>query len=44
MGRRIRDFVLKGRVLRWNMATAFAVAVLFVLIFTLAIRTRNVTR
>jgi hypothetical protein len=41
MGRRIRDFVLKGRVLRWNMATAIAVAVLFALTFTLAVRTRN---
>ena len=41
MGRRIRDFALKGRVLRWNMATAFAVAALLVLTFTLAVRTRN---
>ncbi len=42
MGRRMRDFVLKGRVLRWNMATAIAAAVLFALVFTLAVRTRNV--
>jgi hypothetical protein len=42
LGMRIRDFVLKGRVLRWNMATAFAVAVLFVFTITLAVRMRNV--
>jgi hypothetical protein len=41
LGSRIRDFVFKGRVLRWNMATAIAVAVLFALTFTLAVRTRN---
>jgi anti-sigma factor RsiW len=38
---RIRDFLLKGRVLRWNMATAFAAAVLFALVFTQVVRTRN---
>ena len=38
---RIRDFLLKGRVLRWNMATAFAAAVLFALAFTQVVRTRN---
>ena len=41
LGARVRDFVLKGRVLRWNMATAFAAMALFALIFTLAVRTRN---
>jgi anti-sigma factor RsiW len=43
IGNRIRDFLLKGRVLRWNMATAFAAAVLFALVFTQVVRTRNVT-
>jgi anti-sigma factor RsiW len=38
---RTRDFLLKGRVLRWNMATAFAAAVLFALVFTQVVRTRN---
>jgi anti-sigma-K factor RskA len=38
---RIRDFLLKGRVLKWNMATAFAAAVLFALVFTQVDRTRN---
>jgi Ca2+/Na+ antiporter len=38
---RIRNFLLKGRVLRWNMATAFAAAVLFALVFTQVVRTRN---
>jgi anti-sigma factor RsiW len=41
MGRRIQDFMLKGRVLKWNMATAFAAAVLLALIFTHIVRTRN---
>ena len=41
IGRRVRDFLLKGRVLRWNMATAFAAMVLFALIFTQVVRTRN---
>ncbi len=42
IGNRVRDFLLKGRVLRWNMATAFAAAVLFALVFTQVVRTRNV--
>ncbi len=41
IGDRVRDFLLKGRVLRWNMATAFAAAVLFALVFTQVVRTRN---
>jgi anti-sigma factor RsiW len=41
LGIRIRDFVLKGRVLRWNMATAFAAMLVFALVLTFAVRTRN---
>lgn len=41
IGRRVRDFLLKGRVLKWNMATAFAAMVLFALIFAQVVRTRN---
>ncbi len=41
IGRRVRDFLLRGRVLRWNMATAFAAMALFALIFTQVVRTRN---
>jgi hypothetical protein len=42
IGNRVRDFLLKGRVLRWNMATAFAAAVLlFALVLTQVVRTRN---
>ena len=41
VGSRIRDFLLTGRVLRWNMATVFAATVLFALIFAQVVRTRN---
>jgi len=41
IGNRVRDFLLKGRVLRWNMATAFAATMLLALVFTQAVRTRN---
>jgi len=41
LGRRVQDFLLKGRVLKWNMATAFAVMVLLALIITQVVRTRN---
>lgn len=40
-GMRFRDFVLKGRVLRWNMATAFAAMLLVALVVMLANRQRN---
>ncbi len=42
VGNRVRGFLLKGRVLRWNMATAAAAVVLFALVFTQVVRTRNV--
>jgi len=41
LGRRVQNFLLKGRVLRWNMATAFAAMVLMALIITQVVRTRN---
>jgi anti-sigma-K factor RskA len=41
LGMRVRDFVLKGRVLRWNMATAFAAMLLVALVVTFANRPRN---
>ena len=41
IGHRVRDFLLKGRVLRWNMAAAFAFAVLFALVLTQVVPTRN---
>lgn len=41
MGNRIRNFMLQGRVLKWNMATALAATVLFALVFTQVVRTRN---
>jgi len=41
IGDRVRDFLFKGRMLKWNMATAFAAAVLFALVFTQVVRTRN---
>jgi anti-sigma factor RsiW len=41
IGSRVRDFLFKGRMLRWNMATAFGVAVLAALVVTQVVRTRN---
>lgn len=41
IGSRVRNFLLEGRVLRWNMATAFAAALIFALVFTQVVRTRN---
>jgi hypothetical protein len=41
LGTRVRDFLFKGRVLRWNMATAVAAAALFALVLTQVVRTRN---
>ncbi len=41
LGRRISDFLFQGRVLKWNMATAFAIAALVALVVTLAVRTPN---
>ena len=41
LGMRVRDFVLKSRVLRWNMARAFAAMLLVALVVTLANRPRN---
>ncbi len=40
-GTRANDFIFKGRMLRWNMATAFAATALVALIFAFAVRTRN---
>ncbi len=39
VGARIREFLLRGRVLRWNMATAFAATALVALVVSLAVRT-----
>ncbi len=41
VGARIRDFLLRGRVLKWNMAAAFAAAAFVALVVTLAVRTPN---
>ena len=40
LGRRVRDFLFKGRALKWNMATAFAVVALVALVLT-QIRVQN---
>jgi hypothetical protein len=39
IGRRAWNFLFKGRALRWNMATAFAVTAILALIFTQLVRT-----
>jgi hypothetical protein len=41
IGRRVWNFLFKGRALKWNMATAFAATVILALIFTQVVRTRN---
>ncbi len=41
LGLKLRNFLFKGRVIRWNMATAFAAMVLLAVIFAQVIRTRN---
>ena len=41
IGNRVGDFLFKGRMLKWNMATAFAAAVLVVLVLTQVVRTRT---
>ncbi len=41
IGQHVRDFLLKGRMLKWNMATAFAAVAILVLIFSQIVRTRN---
>jgi anti-sigma factor RsiW len=40
-GRRVRDFLLKGRVLRWNMATALATIGLVILALTQVMRLQH---
>lgn len=41
IGKRVGDFLFKGRMLKWNMATAFAAAVLVVLVLTQVVRIRT---
>jgi len=41
LGLQLRNFMFKGRVIRWNMATAFAATVILALIFAQVVRTRN---
>jgi len=41
LGRHVRDFLFKGRALKWNVATAFVGAALAALVFTQVVRVQN---